>query len=41
MREGGTGEYNGMPNGDFPVNLTSRFNAVLFIDQSTPNHPVQ
>ena len=40
MREGGTGEYSDTaPNGDFLVNLTSRFDAVVFIDQTTANKP--
>jgi len=42
MREGGSGVFSDTaPNGDFLVNLTTRFNAVVFIDQTTPNHPVQ
>jgi len=30
-----------VPDGDFLMNLTSRFDAVVFIDQTTPNHPLQ
>ena len=41
MREAGTGEYSDTaPNGDFLINLTSRFDAVVFIDQTSPNHPL-
>ena len=37
MREAGSGDTNG----DYLVNLAQRYDAVIFIDQSTPNHPLQ
>ena len=36
MREAGSGDTNG----DYLVNLFQRYDAVIFIDQSTPNHPL-
>jgi erythromycin esterase len=40
MRESGSGYTPTAPTGDYLMNLTSRFNGVVFIDQTSPNHPL-